>query len=114
MGLRHALRDRFLSSNTQMMCRSAHATAVAMAEEKCANFGMLSGIAKSLVVFGILVGLGIITLVKFRDTQTVGSTAYNELDAIIALFTDLRVWAGIVLIVIIGYVILRYMDAFGN
>jgi len=94
----------------------AHEMAVQKADSMFANtegnFQMLTSIAKSLVVFGIMIGLGILILVKFRDSTEVDSTAYNEINEIIALFTDLRTWGGIVLIVIVGYVILRYLGVF--
>jgi len=94
----------------------AHELAVAKADSmfvnETGNFQMLTGIAKSLVVFGIMIGLGILILTKFRDSTVENSTAYNEINEIITLFTDLRTWGGIVLIVIVGYVILRYLGVF--
>lgn len=96
--------------------RAAHDVANEYADNMFANssgnFQMLTSIAKSLVVFGIMIGLGILILVKFRDSTEANSTAYNEINEIIALFTDLRTWGGIVLIVIVGYVILRYLGVF--
>jgi len=79
---------------------------------KKGNFSMLSGVAKSLVVFGIMIGLGITILASMRDNFDEEEGAYSGIDSVLDLFTDLTTWAGIVLLVIIGYIVLRYMGMF--
>ena len=76
---------------------------------KKGNFNMLSNTAKSLVVFGIMIGVGILILTKFQDSTNSTSTAYTQIGKVIDLFSDLTTWGAIVLIVIMGYVILRYL-----
>ena len=81
---------------------------------KKGNFNMLSNTAKGLVVFGIMVGMGLLILGKFQDATDNTSTAYTEIGNVSALFSDLTVWGGIVLIVIMAYVIMRYLGVFGE
>lgn len=79
---------------------------------KKGNFSMLSGVAKSLVVFGIMIGVGLLILSKFQETTDANSTANTEIGNVTSLFTDLTTWGGIVLIVIMAYVIMRYLGVF--
>lgn len=81
---------------------------------KKGNFNMLSNTAKSLVVFGIMIGIGLLILGKFQESVDNTSTAYTEIGNVSALFSDLTVWGGIVLIVIMAYVIMRYLGVFGG
>lgn len=85
-----------------------------MSMNKKGNFNMLSNTAKGLVVFGIMVGMGLLILGKFQDATVNTSTAYTEIGNVSALFSDLTVWGGIVLIVIMAYVIMRYLGVFGE
>lgn len=79
---------------------------------KKGNFQMLSATAKSLVVFGIMIGMGLLILGEFQDSVNSSSTAYTEIGNVAQLFSDLTTWGAIVLIVIMGYVILRYLGVF--
>ena len=79
---------------------------------KKGNFQMLSGVAKSLVVFGIMIGVGLLILGKFQDTTDSNSTAHTEIGNVTSLFSDLTTWGGIVLIVIMAYVIMKYLGVF--
>jgi len=86
--------------------------ALRMVHSKKGNFNMLSGVAKSLVVFGIMIGVGVLILTKFQASTNSSSEAYKQIGSVIGLFSSLTTWGGIVLIVIMGYVILRYLGVF--
>lgn len=83
-------------------------------KNKRGNFDMLSNTAKSLVVFGIMIGVGLLILGKFQASTDVNSTAYTEIGKVATLFSDLTTWGGIVLIVIMAYVIMRYLGVFDS
>lgn len=112
----------FMAQKQSMSAKEAVATGVAIAQgnrglmaSKKGNFNMLSNTAKSLVVFGIMIGVGLLILSKFQESTTNGSTAHTEIGNVVTLFSDLTTWGAIVLIVIMGYVIMRYLGVFdGN
>ena len=81
---------------------------------KKGNFNAMSGIAKSLVIFGIVIGMGLLILSKFQDTTTNGSVAHEEIGNVMGLFSDLTTWGAILLIVAIAYLIMRYLGAFAS
>lgn len=85
-----------------------------MLQSKEANFQMLSNVGKSLVVFGIMIGLGVMILTEFLAQAGDNSTAANYISQVLNLFGDLTGWAAIVLIVIIGYIVLKYLNVFGS
>ena len=79
---------------------------------KKGNFGMMTDTAKGLVVFGIMIGVGLLILGEFQTTTDNASVAYTEIGNVMSLFSDLTVWGGIVLIVIMAYIIMRYLGVF--
>lgn len=81
---------------------------------KKGNFNAMSGAAKGLVVFGIMVGLGLLILGKFQLAAGNDTAASTEIGNVSALFSDLTVWGGIVLVVMMAYIILKYLNVFGN
>ena len=112
------MRSYIQGTNVGQELMMAHDYALAKADsmfvDSRGDFNFLSDLAKTLVVFGILIGMGIVILIKFRDSQEVGSTAYNEINNIIGLFSELTTWAGIVLIVMIAFIVLRYLNVFNR
>lgn len=112
----------FMAQKLKMSAKEAVSTGVAIAQgnkglfsSKKGNFNMLSNTAKSLVVFGIMIGVGLLILSKFQESTTNGSIAHTEIGNVVNLFSDITTWGAIVLIVIMGYVIMRYLGVFdGN
>lgn len=94
------------------MGRSGHG--MSMLGNKKGNFGMMTDTAKGLVVFGIMIGVGLLILGEFQSTTVNTSLVYTEIGNVMALFSDLTVWGGIVLIVIMAYIIMRYLGVFSN
>lgn len=81
---------------------------------KKGNFNMMSAQAKALVVFGIMIGMGLLILGKFQDATPNGSKAELEIGNVMGLFSDLTVWGGIILIVVMAWIIMKYLGVFGN
>jgi len=114
MGLKQRLHE---SSFNQAMYKArdeAEVISNSMFASKKGNFNMLSDTAKSLVTYGIMIAIGVAIVVGVRDTFTVGTTAYNLTNAVVTLFSDLNGWATIVLLVIIGFILMRYLNLFNR
>lgn len=75
----------------------------------------LTKLALSIVVLGITVSIGATILLNVRDTNTVGSTAYNLSDAAATGLAEYGNWFKILVIVGVAAVILGLIFmAFGN
>jgi len=73
---------------------------------KKGQLGNLQGIIMTLVIVGLLVGVGFLVLEKFRDQMTVGSSSYTGVNDTITAFKNIPTFLPIIIIVAIVGILL--------
>jgi hypothetical protein len=75
-------------------------------KNKKGQLGGLQGIILTLVIVGILIGVGFLVLSKFRDQMTSGSEAYLGVNDTITAFKQVPTFLPIIIIVAIVGILL--------
>lgn len=75
-------------------------------DNKKGQLGNLQGIIMTLVIVGLLVGIGFLVLEKFRDQMTSGSNAYTGVNDTITAFKNIPTFLPIIIIVAIVGILL--------
>lgn len=87
-------------------------TADEFIKEKKGSMEALSGVAKGFAVFAMIMGLTAVILYKFRDAAVKigGNETETMFDALLGDFNDFVFWGGVVILVIIGSLVMAYMN----
>lgn len=74
--------------------------------KKAQTLATLQGIVITLVVIGIVLGVGFMVLEEFRDNMDANSTAYEGVNETINAVTKIPTWLGIIVILAIVGILL--------
>lgn len=76
---------------------------------KKGQIGALQGIVITLVVIGVVLGIGLYVLNEFYDNLTAGTEAALAVNDTISAIGDISTWLGIIVIVVIAAIILAIL-----
>ena len=74
--------------------------------KKKGQLGNLQSVIMTLVVVGIILGIGFLVLEEFRDQMTVGTEAYSGVNTTITAMAKIPSWLSIIVILAIVGILL--------
>lgn len=78
-------------------------------KDKRGQLGNLQGIIITLVVIGIVLGVGFLVLTEFQGSMTEGSEAYNATGEVVEALTKVPTWLGVIVIIAIVGILLAIL-----
>ncbi len=78
-------------------------------KDKRGQLGNLQGIIITLVVIGIVLGVGFLVLTEFQDSMTADSEAYNATGDVVEAMTKVPTWLGVIVIIAIVGILLAIL-----
>jgi len=86
-------------------------TKLALLKSKKGQLGSLQSIIITLVVIGIVLGVGFLLLESFHDQMTTGTQAQQGVNATITALANIPTWLSIIVIIAIVGIILAIVFA---
>jgi len=68
----------------------------------------LQGFIMTVVIVGVVLGIGLIVLGEFQDGMTADSAEYNATGSIIEKLGNVPTWIGIIITVSLAFIVLGY------
>lgn len=78
-------------------------------KDKRGQLGNLQGIIITLVVIGIVLGVGFLVLTEFQDSMEADSEAYNATGDVVEALTKVPTWLGVIVIISIVGILLAIL-----
>lgn len=78
-------------------------------KDKRGQLGNLQGIIITLVVIGIVLGVGFLVLTEFQDSMVTDSEAYNATGDVVEALTKVPTWLGVIVIIAIVGILLAIL-----
>jgi len=78
-------------------------------KDKRGQLGNLQGIIITLVVIGIVLGVGFLVLTEFQDSMEADSEAYNATGDVVEALTKVPTWLGVIVIIAIVGILLAIL-----
>lgn len=77
--------------------------------DKRGQLGNLQGIIITLVVIGIVLGVGFLVLTEFQGSMVTDSEAYNSTGAVVEALAKVPTWLGVIVIIAIVGILLAIL-----
>ncbi len=78
-------------------------------KDKRGQLGNLQGIIITLVVIGIVLGVGFLVLTEFQGSMEADSEAYNATGDVVEALTKVPTWLGVIVIIAIVGILLAIL-----
>jgi len=78
-------------------------------KDKRGQLGNLQGVIITLVVIGIVLGVGFLVLTEFQDSMEADSEAYNATGDVVEALTKVPTWLGVIVIIAIVGILLAIL-----
>lgn len=78
-------------------------------KDKRGQLGNLQGIIITLVVIGIVLGVGFLVLTEFQTSMEADSEAYNATGDVVEALTKVPTWLGVIVIIAIVGILLAIL-----
>ena len=78
-------------------------------KDKRGQLGNLQGIIITLVVIGIVLGVGFLVLTEFQSSMEADSEAYNATGDVVEALTKVPTWLGVIVIIAIVGILLAIL-----
>lgn len=78
-------------------------------KDKRGQLGNLQGIIITLVVIGIVLGVGFLVLTEFQTSMDADSEAYNATGDVVEALTKVPTWLGVIVIIAIVGILLAIL-----
>lgn len=78
-------------------------------KDKRGQLGNLQGIIITLVVIGIVLGVGFLVLTEFQTSMVTDSEAYNATGDVVEALTKVPTWLGVIVIIAIVGILLAIL-----
>lgn len=78
-------------------------------KDKRGQLGNLQGIIITLVVIGIVLGVGFLVLTEFQTSMTEDSAAYNATGDVVTALEKVPTWLGVIVIIAVVGILLAIL-----